>query len=361
MNTPRMLLAALPLLVGVAQAQQPPESEWRQANRQVAEFPRGHADVLKWEQARQTAMPPVAGKPATLVLNSVAEGVQLAWQAHPELAKPLAQLGRDDVALLASGQWQALSASKLRRIEDAAELIEVAHGTRKTLLAAMAVEQALPYQRQARQAAEAAAELGARMAQTGNWSKLQDAREQLLKMTALQQWQRSQYAADQSRAAVLKALQQWTRRTAQTVRLPQGLPALPAAILSEQAFQGHLERMAATLPASEQTMMRANAELAYSAYRTAYALAGSSQQDTLKLRQFIYDETVLRYNGMLLNTWDLLAESRALAEARVAAIGAVRDFWLAEADLQLLLLGQVPESFVTLAAGGGDSPTAAGH
>ena len=92
MNTPRMLLAALPLLVGVAQAQQPPESEWRQANRQVAEFPRGHADVLKWEQARQTAMPPVAGKPATLVLNSVAEGVQLAWQAHPELAKPLAQL-----------------------------------------------------------------------------------------------------------------------------------------------------------------------------------------------------------------------------------------------------------------------------
>ena len=101
------------------------------------------------------------------------------------------------------------------------------------------------------------------MAQTGNWSKLQDAREQLLKVTALQQWQRSQYAADQSRAAVLKALQQWTRRTAQTVRLPQNLPALPAAILSEQAFQDRLERMAATLPASEQTMMRANAELAY--------------------------------------------------------------------------------------------------
>ena len=361
MNKPRMLLAALPLLVGVAQAQQPPESEWRQANRQVAEFPRGHADVLKWEQAHLAPATAAPAKPATLVLSTLADGVRLAWQAHPDLAKPLAQLGAEEAGLLASGQWQGLSAVKLRRIEDAAELIDVAHVTRKTLLAAMAAEQALPYQQQALQAAEAAAELGARMARTGNWSKLQDAREQLLKVSALQQWQRSLYAADQSRAAVLKALQQWTRRPSQTVSLPQGLPALPASILSEQAFQSRLESMAATLPASEQTMMRANAELAYSAYRTAFALASSSQQDMLKLRQLIYDETVLRYNGMLLNTWDLLAESRALAEARVEAIGAVRDFWLAEADLQLLLLGQVPESFVTLAAGGGDSPAAAGH
>lgn len=360
MNKPRMLFAALPLLVGVAQAQQPPESEWRQANRQVAEFPRGHADVLKWEQAQRVAATPAPVKPATLVLNTLAEGVQLAWQAHPELAKPLAQLGRDDVALLASGQWQALSAVKLRRIEDAAELIEVAHGTRKTLLTAMVAEQALPYQQQALQAAEAAAELGSRMARAGNWSKLQDARQQLLKVSALQQWQRSQYAAGQSRVTVLKSLSQWTRSPSQTVSLPQGLPVLPASILSEQAFQSRLESVATTLPASEQTMMRANAELAYSAYRTAFALASSNQQDMLTLRQFIYDETVLRYNGMLLNTWELLAESRALAEARVEAITAVRDFWLAEADLQLLLLGHVPESFVTLAAGG-DSPAAAGH
>ena len=89
-------------------------------------------------------------------------------------------------------------------------------------------------------------------------------------------------------------------------------------------------------------------------------LAKDSQQQVLKLRQFVYDETVLRYNGMLMNTWELLAESRARALAQVDAINALRDFWLAEADLQLVMLGDAPESFISLAAGGGDSP-AAGH
>lgn len=360
MNKHKLLLAALPLFASLAQAQQPPESEWQQANRRVAEFPRGHADVLKWEQAHLAASAPAAAKPASLVLNTLADGVQLAWRAHPELAKPLAQLGREEVALLASGQWQALSAARLRQVDDADELIELAHATRKMLLAAIVVEQALPYQQQASQAAEAAAELGARMAQTGNWSKLQAAQRQLLQLGAQQQWQRSQYAAVQSRANVLKALQQWARSTPQTLQLPPALPALPAAPLDEQAVQHRLTQVGATLAGSEQIAMRANAALAYRAYATAYALA-SSQQDMLKLRQFIYDETVLRYNGMLLNSWELLDEARALAEANVNAIGAVRDFWLAEADLQLVLLGGQPESFVNLAAGSGDSPAAAGH
>lgn len=360
MNKPKMLLAALPLLAGMVQAQQLPDSEWRQANRQVAEFPRGHADVLKWEQAQKAPVPAVTDKPATLVLNSFAEGVQLAWQAHPELAAPLARLGRDEVDLLARGQWQTLSVQKLRKIEDAEELIELAHDSRKMLLTAMAIEQSLPYRQQALQTAEAAAELGARMARAGNWSKLQDARQQLLKVGAMQQWQRSQYEAGQSRATVLKSLQQWLRHEAQTVKLPQQMPPLPPAVLSEQDFRKRIEQVAPMLSASEQIKLRANAELAYSAYQTAHQLA-SSQQEMLDLRQLTYDETVLRYNGMLLNTWDLLAESRALAEARIDAIGTVRDFWLAEADLQLMMLGQVPGSFVSLAAGGSDGPAAAGH
>lgn len=360
MKSHQLLLFALPLFASMAQAQQPPESAWRAANQRVAEFPRGHADVLKWEQAHLAAATAASATPATLVLNTLADGVRLAWLAHPNLAKPLSQLGRDDAALLATGQWQALSAAKLRRIEDVAEVIEVAHTTRKIQLAAIAVEQALPYQQQALQAAEAAAELGARMAQTGNWSQLQAAQRKLVLMGAEQQWQRSQYGAVQSRASVLKALQQWLRSAPQTLQLPSALPGLPAVPLAEQAVQSRLTQVSGTLASREQIAMRANAALAYRAYSTAYALA-SSQQGLLKLRQFIYDETVLRYNGMLLNSWELLDEARALAEANVNVIDALRDFWLAEADLQLVLLGGQPESFVTLAAGGGDSPAAAGH
>ena len=50
---------ALPLALW-AQAPAPqlaplPDTDWKRANAAVAEFPRGHADVLKWEQQNQPA------------------------------------------------------------------------------------------------------------------------------------------------------------------------------------------------------------------------------------------------------------------------------------------------------------------
>lgn len=360
MNKHTTWLAILSLLASLAQAQQAPESEWRQANRRVAEFPRGHADVLKWEQQQAVAAVPTVTNVAPLRIGQLAEGVRLAWQAHPELARSLNQLGAEQTELLATGQWQALSLTQLRRVEDAAELIEIAHGSRKVLLAAVAATQAQPYQHQILKAAEAASELGERMAKTGNWSQLQAAQRQLIQLDAQQQWQREQYAVAQNEMAVLKTMQQWARTTPRSLQLPTALPELPVTPLSEQAMQSRLAQVRDTLPQREKVIALPNAEMAYRAYRTAHALA-SKQQQILTLKQFVYDETVLRYNGMLMNTWELLDEARALAEARVRAINATRDFWLAEADLQLVLLGGQPESFVTLAAGSGDSPAAAGH
>ena len=37
-------------------------ADWRQSNREVGEFPRGHIDLLKWEQARER--PPASPAPA---------------------------------------------------------------------------------------------------------------------------------------------------------------------------------------------------------------------------------------------------------------------------------------------------------
>ena len=75
------------------------------------------------------------------------------------------------------------------------------------------------------------------------------------------------------------------------------------------------------------------------------------------LRKFIADEMVLRYNGMLSSVFELLADTRAHVLAVNASIDALRDYWLADADLQTALSGTSPGGMtamkpVTGSAGG---------
>ncbi|MEZ5701495.1 MAG: hypothetical protein R3E42_05270 [Burkholderiaceae bacterium] len=73
------------------------------------------------------------------------------------------------------------------------------------------------------------------------------------------------------------------------------------------------------------------------------------------------EETVLHYNGMLKSVWDLLGEVRNQAAAEVDAIGAQRDFWLAEADLQWTLQGGAPARLVSLGGGSVSPGESAAH
>jgi cobalt-zinc-cadmium efflux system outer membrane protein len=57
------------------------------------------------------------------------------------------------------------------------------------------------------------------------------------------------------------------------------------------------------------------------------------------LRKQIADENQLRYNGMLISVFELLADAREQIASVNASIEALRDFWLAEADLQLAITG----------------------
>lgn len=59
----------------------------------------------------------------------------------------------------------------------------------------------------------------------------------------------------------------------------------------------------------------------------------------MPLRKKISDENLLRYNGMLISVFELLADAREQVVSVEAAIRAQRDFWLADADLQLALNG----------------------
>ena len=59
--------------------------------------------------------------------------------------------------------------------------------------------------------------------------------------------------------------------------------------------------------------VRARSEVreAYGAYRTAFDLARHYRDEIVPLRKRISDENVLRYNGMLISVFELLADARS--------------------------------------------------
>ena len=96
----------------------------------------------------------------------------------------------------------------------------------------------------------------------------------------------------------------------------------------------------------------------YGAYRTAYDLARHYRDEIVPLRKTIAEENILRYNGMLIGVFELLADSREQIASVVLAIDAQRDFWMADAALQATLIGK-PMSSRSMAMDGG--PSAAGR
>ncbi len=92
------------------------------------------------------------------------------------------------------------------------------------------------------------------------------------------------------------------------------------------------------------TAVRARSEVreAYTAYRTAFDLALHYRDEIVPLRKHISEEVLLRYNGNLMSVFELLADARQQIAAVSASIDAQRDFWLAEANLNLALTGKSP-------------------
>lgn len=98
----------------------------------------------------------------------------------------------------------------------------------------------------------------------------------------------------------------------------------------------------------------------YGAYRTAYDLAKHYRDEIVPLRKTIAEENILRYNGMLIGVFELLADSREQIASVVQAIEAQRDFWMSDAALQATLIGK-PMASMSMAIDSGSSPGAAAH
>ena len=87
---------------------------------------------------------------------------------------------------------------------------------------------------------------------------------------------------------------------------------------------------------------RSEVREAYSAYRSAYELAKHYRDEVVPLRKRISEENLLRYNGMLASIFELLADSREQIVSVGGAVEALRDYWLAQTDLQTAMTGRSP-------------------
>ncbi len=104
---------------------------------------------------------------------------------------------------------------------------------------------------------------------------------------------------------------------------------------AEAVYRQALNRAAETAIAA-----RSETREAYFAARSHWDIARYHRMQLVPLRQRIAEENLLRYNGMLIGVFELLADARTQIAGVNAAIEAARDYWLAQADLDMALIGK---------------------
>jgi hypothetical protein len=107
--------------------------------------------------------------------------------------------------------------------------------------------------------------------------------------------------------------------------------------------------------------VRSQVVMAHAAYGFAHGQATTVQTQLLELARQWERETLLRYNGMLSSTWQLLASARGRIAAVDGLLQARRQGWHAHLDLQAVLSGLPYSGGLAAAAAAGSTPSLAGH
>ncbi|MHB1143365.1 MAG: TolC family protein [Thiobacillus sp.] len=126
-------------------------------------------------------------------------------------------------------------------------------------------------------------------------------------------------------------------------------------VAAESRYRQALER-------ARETAINARSEVreAYAMQQSQYAIARHLRDEVVPLKKRISDENMLRYNGMLIGVFELLADARSQIASVNAAIEAQRDYWLAESDLQMARVG-TPGMMTTPSASSAPAEAAGGH
>ncbi len=382
---------------------------WREANARVADFPRGHIDLLRWEKAHAPSAAATDADTPSSPTMAFGEALRASLRQRPELFthRDMGPLERDRV-----------------RVAYAAHVREL----RLAWIDAVAQRERERLARAALDATRAGTELGRRMVRAGNWPQARLMQEQL---TEAQAWRAASDAALGARAAAERLageLGLWRANEVEALaaRLPSTLPEPPAALDGPDAAGAEAAALAAhPLLAIEReragrrlrgvgtdrwaawdaardsalaalaepgagrgepphlddtrllrdqrwrdaeheraTLLRAAAERrsmvrqAWLQRHASHANARHAERVVRELRAGLQRESLLRYNGMLDSTWQLLASAREHSAAVDAAIAARRGFWRSEAAWQALLAGAdfTPDTPSASAADGTDTP-----
>ncbi len=123
----------------------------------------------------------------------------------------------------------------------------------------------------------------------------------------------------------------------------------------------HLYMQALNRAADIAIRARSEVRESYAAYRTTFDIARHYRDEIVPLRKRISEEMLLRYNGMLSSVFELLADARDAVASVNAYLEAQRDFWMADADLQMAITTGSPgtiASAVPSMAPAGSAPVA---
>jgi outer membrane protein, multidrug efflux system len=131
-------------------------------------------------------------------------------------------------------QWQGQQL-ELARLQAAQDVIRLAADTRKAWISAVAAQQTAQYASQAKIAAEAAGELARRMARVGNWSKLNQAKEQAMLADAATMQAKAENTAFSEREKLIRLMGLWGAQT--QFKLPDRLPDLPKEVRDSQGIE----------------------------------------------------------------------------------------------------------------------------
>jgi cobalt-zinc-cadmium efflux system outer membrane protein len=100
---------------------------------------------------------------------------------------------------------------------------------------------------------------------------------------------------------------------------------------------------------------------AWALHQSSYQIARHYQDQLVPLAQKINQQNVLRYNGMLIGVFELIADTQAQVETVTGQMTAQRDFYLSELRLQQSLWGSPSLQQPTDSDSTSSPATAAGH
>ena len=325
--------------------------DWRAANEEVDRAGGWKAyarEAGAAEKERKAAGAQQPDQRTPLTLNAA---IDIALRAEPELMQSLAGLHRADRNLTEANRADPnLTAHDDLRLSPAqrSALTKRAHliaDVSRHYFAAVAASERLSYQHQVTEAMAIAAELAGRMRSVGNLNAIHQTEEQLTYAKTVRDLVRAEQAALSARERLIRRLN--LSSAAASFSLPPTLPELPAAPRALTPLEQRLMAEAASalgsasgsetvtaaerLPAS--VSLRSEVREAYSQYRRAYDLARHQRDEVLPLQRRISDEQLLRYNGMLIGVFELLADAKDQVKAVEGYLDALHAFWNADAEL----------------------------